>query len=125
MKSLRRVAVLQWLGLFVAPIAWFLQHLIGQAVAQASCSRVNEAWGVSNDAWQIVLLVVAGSLILLSEAAAVAAFLGTRDSSYEEPPPLGRMQLIAIGAMTTNLLYLVIVLLDGIASIVNGGCAGG
>jgi hypothetical protein len=125
MKSLRRVAVLQWLGLFVAPLAWFAQHMIGQAVSQASCDRVNEAWGISNDAWQIVLLAVAGSLILLSEAAAVAAFLGTRDGSYEEPPPLGRMQLIAIAAMTTNLLYLVIILLDGVASIVNVGCAQG
>ena len=125
MKRMRRVEVLQWLGLFVAPLAWFGQHLIGQAVSQASCDRVNAAWSISNDAWQIVLLVVACSLILLSEAAAVTAFLGTRDGSYEEPPPLGRMQLIAIAAMTTNVLYLAIVLLDGIASIVNVGCAQG
>jgi hypothetical protein len=32
------------------------------------------------------------------------------------------VQLIAIGAMTTNLIYLVIVLLDGIASIVEIAC---
>jgi hypothetical protein len=122
MTSLRRVAVLQWLGLFVAPAAWFGQHLIGQAVSQASCARVNTAWGISNVTWQIVLIVVAGSLILLSEAAAVAAFLGTREASYEEPPPIGRMQLVAIAAMATNLLYLVIVLLDGVASVVHAGC---
>lgn len=122
MRSLRRIAVLQWLGLFVAPAAWIAQHLIGQAVSQASCGRVNESWGVSNDAWQIVLLIVAGSLIVVSEAAAVAAFLGTREESYEDAPPLGRMQLVAIAAMSTNLIYLVIVLLDGIASLVHSGC---
>jgi hypothetical protein len=123
MKALPKVAVLQWLGLFVAPLAWISQHAIGQAVSNASCARVNEAWGISNDTWQIVLLIVAGMLILLSEAAAVVAFLRTRDTSYEGPPPLGRMQLVAIAAMTTNLIYLVIVLLDGIASIVDVGCA--
>jgi hypothetical protein len=32
------------------------------------------------------------------------------------------MQLIAIAAMSTNLIYLVIVLLDGIASLVHSGC---
>ena len=122
MTNLRRVAVLQWLGLFVAPAAWISQHAIGQAVSNASCARVNEAWGISNDAWQIVLMIVAGGLILLSEAAAVAAFLGTREESYEDAPPLGRMQLIAIAAMATNLIYLVIILLDGIASVVNSGC---
>jgi hypothetical protein len=122
MTSLRRIAFLQWLGLFVAPAAWIAQHAIGQAVSNASCARVNDAWGISNDTWQIVLMIVAGGLILLSEAAAVAAFLGTREESYEDAPPLGRMQLIAIAAMSTNLIYLVIVLLDGIASLVHSGC---
>jgi hypothetical protein len=122
MTRARAVFVLQWLGLFVAPAAWFAQHVIGQAVAQASCSAADASWGVSNRAWQIGLLAGAGALILLSEAAAVAAFRATRESSHESPPPLGRVQLIAIAAMTTNLIYLVIVLLDGIASITGAGC---
>jgi hypothetical protein len=118
----RRVAVLQWLGLLVAPWAWFMQHLIGQAVSQASCTAANTTWGISNDAWQIGLLIGAGLLILLSEGAAVVAFRSTRRDSYEDAPPLGRVQLIAIAAMATNLIYLVIVLLDGIASIVGAAC---
>jgi len=116
---------LQWLGLLVAPWAWFGQHVIGQAIAQAACSAANASWGVSNRAWQIVLLAVAGALILVSEAAAVAAFRATRTSDhYESPPPLGRAQLISIAAMTTNALYLVIVLLDGVASIADAQCRG-
>ena len=103
---------LQWLGLLVAPWAWFGQHVIGQAVAQAACSAANVSWGVSNRTWQIALL-------------AVAAYRATRTAdAYESPPPLGRVQLIAIAAMTTNLLYLVIVLLDGVASIVDAQCRG-
>jgi hypothetical protein len=114
--------VLQWVGFFVAPAAWFGQHLVGQAIGQASCSAANASWGVSNRAWQIALLAGACTLILLSEAAAVAVFRGTRTASYESPPPEGRIQLIAIAAMATNLIYLVIVLLDGIVSIVDVAC---
>jgi hypothetical protein len=119
---MRRVNVMQWVGLFVAPLAWWGQHLIGQAIAQAQCSVANSTWHVSNRAWQIGLLVGAGLLILASEAAAVAAYRDTKDEDYESPPPAGRVQLIAIAAMTTNLIFLVIVLLDGIASILDIQC---
>lgn len=122
MRSLRTLSALQWLGLFVAPAAWFAQHAIGQAIGQASCSPANTSWGVSNTDWQIGLLIGAGLLILLSEAAAVRVFFATKESSYQDAPPVGRLQLIAIAAMTTNLIYLVIVLLDGIASIVDISC---
>lgn len=117
-----RASTLQWIGLFVAPFAWLGQHLIGQAASQASCSAANTVWGLSNTTWQITLLVVAGALILLSEAAAVIAFLQTRESDYESPPPVGRIQLISVASMCTNFLFLVIVLLDGVASIVDVAC---
>jgi hypothetical protein len=116
------VKALPWIGFFVAPAAWFGQHLIGQAIGQASCSAANLSWGVSTRTWQITLLAVAATLILVSEAAAVAAFRAVPNSSYESPPPEGRVKLIAIAAMTTNLIYLVIVLLDGIVAIVDVGC---
>jgi hypothetical protein len=117
----RAVQLFQFVGFFVAPAAWFAQHLIGQAISQAGCSTADASWGVSNRAWQIALLAVACTLILLSEAAAVAAYRST-DASYESPPPEGRIRLIAIAAMTTNLIYLVIVLLDGVASIIDLAC---
>lgn len=113
---------LPWIGLFVAPGAWFGQHLIGQGIAQASCSAADLSWGISNRTWQIVLLAGASALILAAEAAAVATYRGAQSVGYEDPPPAGRVQLIAIAAMTTNLIYLVIVLLDGIASIVDISC---
>lgn len=119
---MRRAFLLQWIGLFVAPAAWFGQHVIGQGIAQASCSEANTIWGVSNTEWQIVLLVVSGLLILLSEAAAIASFRTTLPSSYESPPPLGRVQLVSVASMCTNFLFLVIVVLDGTASLVDIAC---
>jgi hypothetical protein len=115
--------VLQWLGVFVAPLAWIGQHAVGQAAAQVSCSAANTSWSISNDAWQIGLLVGAGLLILASEAAAIAVYRGTKEASYQSPPPSGRFQLFSIAAMATNLILLVIVLLDGIASVVDIACS--
>jgi heme/copper-type cytochrome/quinol oxidase subunit 2 len=117
-----RASTLQWIGLFVGPFAWLGQHLIGQAASQASCSAANTAWGMSNTVWQITLLVSAGLLILGSEAAAVVAFMRTREGNHESPPPLGRIQLISVASMCTNLLFLVIVVLDGTASLVDIAC---
>jgi hypothetical protein len=120
--SMRTTGVLQWVGLFVAPLAWLGQHLVGQAITQARCSEANATWGISNTAWQIGLLVGAAVLILASEAAAVTSYLRTREGNYESAPPLGRIQLVSVASMTTNLLFLVIVLLDGVASIIDIAC---
>lgn len=122
MSRARTLGLLQWVGVLVAPLAWWGQHVIGQAAAQASCSVANARWHLSNDAWQIGLLAGSVLLILASGAAAVAVYLGTRESSYQSPPPPGRMQLFAIGAMVTDFLMLVIVLLDGIATVVDVPC---
>ena len=122
MSRMRKLAVLQWVGIFVAPFAWVGQHLVGQAVGQISCSVANGQWGVSNDTWQIALMITAVLLIVASEAAAVAVYLGTRQADYQSPPPMGRLQLFAIAAMAANLIFLVIVVLDGIASVVDVSC---
>lgn len=122
MSRMRTLTVLQWVGVFVAPAAWWAQHVVGQAAAQISCSVANSRWHVSNDAWQIGLLVGSGLLIVASGAAAVLVYLGTRESDYESPPPSGRMQLFSIASMVTNFLLLIIVLLDGIASVVDVNC---
>ena len=123
MTRLRRLSILSWLGFFVAPATWVAQHGIGQGAADTSCSVAGIHWGVSNTAYQVGLLIGASLLILLAEAAALVVVRATSDASYESPPPVGRIRLVAIAAAATNLIFLVIVLLDGIASIVLHTCA--
>lgn len=118
----RKVEVLQWLGFFVAPAAWISQHLIGQGIGQVACSNANTTWELSNTEWQIVLCIVSGLLILLSLGAAIATFVMTRSASYEDPPAIGRVQLFAIAAITTNSLLFIVVMLDSAASITNIAC---
>ena len=46
----------------------------------------------------------------------------TRDLGYTDPPPSGRIRFFAIAALAANVVFLMIVLLDGVASIVDRVC---
>lgn len=122
MTGRRSLPVLMWLGVMAAPVGWYLQHIIGQAIGQAHCSVANGGWSISVTGWQIGLMAVCGTAIVVSEIAAIVVFRATRDAHYEDAPPAGRIQMFAIAAMCTNFLFLVMLLLDGTASILDVSC---
>lgn len=122
MTKLRTLSLLSWFGLFAAPWIWIAQHGIGQGEAEARCSVAGEHWGLSNTAYQVVLMIVGGVIILAAEAAALWVVRATDGSSYEDGPPIGRVRMTALATATTNLIFLVVILLDGIASVVNTPC---
>jgi hypothetical protein len=129
--SLRQLAVMQWIGVVVAPLAWTGQHVVGYGVGQARC-EVGAAWGIGFDAWQAALLAAAGLLIVVSEAAAVTVFLATREANPGDGPPEDgrwggavphtRLHFFATAAMVANVLFLAIVCLDGFAAIFDRLC---
>ena len=118
--TLRRLAVLQWLGLVLGAVVWFAQHVAGYGVTEASCDSAG--FSIDNDLWQTIVTVAAAALVLAAEAAAVAVLLRTRDTSYEAEPPESRIRFFAIAAAAANAIFLMIVLLDGLASIFNVTC---
>jgi hypothetical protein len=120
--SLRSLAVLQWFGLLAGAGAWAGQLVVGFGVTQAECGAAGSRFGIGNDVWQAALLGAGVLAILVAEAAAVTVFLRTRGTSYEEEPPVGRMRFFAIAAMAANLIFLMIVVLSGTASIANVTC---
>jgi hypothetical protein len=67
-------------------------------------------------------MLVTVAVIVVAELAAVVVFRRTRSAQFEGEAPLARMQFFAIAAIVANLLFLVIVLLDGIGSIAGIGC---
>ena len=129
--TLRQLSVVQWVGVMVAPLAWTGQHIVGYGVGQARC-EVGANWGIGFDAWQLAIVVAAGLLILVSEAAAVTVFLATREVNYGDGPPedgrwagvvpLSRLHFFATAAMVANVLFLAIVLMDGLASVCDSLC---
>ena len=120
--SLRRLEILQWVGLMAGALVWTAQHVVGYGITEAECSRGGMHWGISNGVWQGALLGAAAACVLAAELAALAVVVQTRRSSYESPPPPGRVRFFAIAAATANLIFLTIIVLDGLASILNIAC---
>jgi hypothetical protein len=129
--TLSQLSVVQWVGVTVAPLAWTGQHIVGYGVGQARC-EVGVAWDIGFDAWQIAIVVAASLLILVSEAAAIAVFLATREVNYGDGPPeegrwagvvpFSRLHFFATAAMVANVLFLAIVLMDGLTSVFDSLC---
>ena len=130
--TLRQLSVLQWVGVVVAPLAWTGQHVVGYGVGQARC-EVGAGWGIGYDTWQLAIVVAAGLLVVASEAAAVTVFLATRATNYGDGPagegrwggavPYSRLHFLAAAAMVANVLFLTVILLDGLGSVFTTLCA--
>ena len=112
--TLRRLALLQWVGLLAGGLVFAGVHVVGFGITQAECGA---GFGIDNDTWQAALTGAAAALVLVAEAAAVAVLVRTRQASYEEPPPDGRIRFFAIAAAVANAIFLMIVVLDGVASL--------
>jgi len=110
---------LQWFGLFGAALTWTAQLVIGFGVGVARCGPANAVLGVDVRAWQLTLMAAGVVLVLLAEAAALATLWETRAVEYDDPAPDGRRHFFAVAAVLGNLLFLVAIVLSGVAAIVH------
>lgn len=117
-----RPELLQWYGLFGAGLAWTGQLIVGFGVASADCAAASRSWGLDLVVWEIVLMVIGGTLAVLAEGAAIRVLLATSSSDYDGAPPDGRRHFFAIGAALGNVLFIVAILLSGIGAISNANC---
>ena len=118
--TLRRLEVLQWLGLILGGVVWFAAHVTGWGITEAACDSAN--FDLNHDLWQAVALGIAIVLVLGAGAAAVAVLFATRDVSYEDAPAPWRIRFFAIAAVVANVLFLMIIVLAALASIANPAC---
>lgn len=122
--SVRRLELLQWVGLLAGAALWAATHVVGFGIAEANCSSGGAGWGIHLNLWEGVLTGIAGALVLAAGAAAGTVILRTAGSTYEAAPPLGRIRFFAIGALAANALFLVIIVLDAVGTIANVPCRG-
>jgi hypothetical protein len=120
--TIRRLSVLQWLGLVGGAGVWFASFVGGVGVSQAVCNPGGKRWGVPFDTVEIALAAVAFALLVAAELASVVVFRATRDVGEEDPPPPGRLHFFASAALVANLLFLLIVVLSTVATVVNRTC---
>jgi len=123
--TIRSLNALQWIGLLVGAAVWWAQHIVGLGITQAECSVGGAHWGISNDVWEGSLMGAAAVAVAFAELASIAVLRATRSTSYEDEPPLSRIRFFAITASAANLIFLMIILLDGFASIFNVACRQG
>jgi hypothetical protein len=131
--STRSLGILQWVGLLLGAGVWLGQHFVGYNVAEADCRPGSAHWGISNDLWQGVLMAAALALVAAAELSAIAVFRRTRGADYGDGPPeddtrfggalpYSRLHFFATASMLANVLFALIILLDGIATIANINC---
>jgi uncharacterized membrane protein YeiB len=120
--SLRRLSVLQWFGLLGAALAWTGVHVLGYGVAQAKCSTVGSGWDIAHNTWQLTLMAVGVVVVLAAQAAAITVFRATREADDQDPPPDGRLHFFATAAVVANVIFLTIIVLDGLGATVSVLC---
>ena len=120
--TVRRLAILQWLGILVGGIAWFGSFLAGVGTATAVCNPASGRWGIPHDAVEIGITAFACAAIAAAEVASVVVFRATRDVAEDAPPPQGRIHFFASAALVANVVFFMVILLAGIATVVNRTC---
>jgi hypothetical protein len=122
LRARARAEVLQWFGLLGAALAWTGQHVVGFGVTVARCNVGGGRWGISIHTWELGVMAVSLTIVLLAEAAAIRVLLSTRGVEEDDPPPLGRHHFFAAGATLANVLFAVAIVLGITATLVNGSC---
>ena len=120
--TIRRLSILQWLGLVAGAGVWFASYVVGVGLSQAACNPGSRHWGLPYDTVQITLGVAAVLFLVSAEAAALVVFRATRDVEEQDPPPPGRLHFFASAALLSNLLFILIVVLTTVATVVNRTC---
>ena len=119
---MRALGILQWVGLLAGAALWAAAHVVGYGITEARCGPAGPGWGIDLDLWEGLATGIAAVLVAGGGAAALAVVLGTAESSYESPPPVGRMRFFAIAALVANALFLVMIVLYAVGTIASVPC---
>jgi hypothetical protein len=117
-----RLELLQWYALLGGALAWAAQHVLGYFISVAGCSTSVGHWHVNMGLWQTLVGVAALAGVLLAELAAFRVYQATKEIDEDAPGPDGRLHFFAEAALLGNVLFLMLVLLDGAGSLYHLNC---
>jgi len=120
--SIRRLSQLQWLGILAGGIVWFVEFLAATGESQAQCNPGSGRWGLPHDAIELALMIFGALVVGGALAASLIVYRETSDDDDQDAPPEGRIHFFATAALAGNVIFLVIILLTGIATIVDRTC---
>ena len=112
-KAPARPVLMQWFGVFGAAFAWATLHVVGFAVAQASCERAGSRWHVATDAITTAATVAAAVVAVLAGLSAIATYRAAGDAGHDDAPPNGRMHFLGVVGIAVTPLFLAMILMAG------------
>jgi hypothetical protein len=118
-----RLEILQWYALIGGALAWTAEHVLGYFVSVAGCSTSVGHWHVNLGLWESLLTVAALSAVLAAEAAALAVYRATASVDKDAPGPDGRLHFFAQAALLGNVLFFMLVVLDGAGVLYHANCS--
>jgi hypothetical protein len=119
---MRRLEILQWTGLLLGAVMWGAAHVIGYGTVEANCNSAGPSFGIDLHLWQALINGLSGAVSLGAALAATAVLVLTRDVSYEDEPPVGRIRFFAIAALIANVLFVMMVVLYTVGTLGNTPC---
>jgi hypothetical protein len=119
---MRRLEILQWTGLLLGAAMWGAAHIVGYGTTEASCNGAAPVFDIDFHLWQGLINGLSGLVSLGAALAAAAVIVLTRDVSYEDDPPVGRIRFFALAALIANVLFIMMVVLYAVGSLANSPC---
>ena len=117
--SRTRLEILQWYALLGGALAWTAEHVLGYFVSDGGCSgRVGHA-----ALWGSMLTGFGVAAVAAAQVAAITVYRATRSVGHDAPGPEGRLRFFAVAALVGNVLFLMLVGLDGLGSLSHLPCA--
>jgi hypothetical protein len=118
-----RLELLQWYALFGGALAWTAEHVLGYYVSVAGCDTSVAHWHLSLVLWESLLTAAALAAVLAAEASALLVYRATAPVDDDAPGPAGRMHFFAQAALLGNVLFFMLVVLDGAGVLYHSNCA--
>jgi hypothetical protein len=114
-----RLEALQWYALLGGALAWTTEHVLGYFVSDGGCTGHVAHAGL----WGALLTVVGVLAVSGAQAAAITVYRATSTVGHDAPGPEGRLHFFAVAALVGNVLFLMLVGLDGLGSLTHLQCA--
>jgi hypothetical protein len=111
---------LAWFGLLAPPLAWAVQLVAGYAFEQAACGRPDASlWGASVDPLTTIVIAACGVVAALGCAGSIVSLLSHGADER------GVIRFVAGAGVLGSIVFLLAIVLSGIALVPLNGCNAG
>ena len=107
-------------GILAAPLAWSAQLVFGYGIGEARCSPFGEQFSFDSQLGEVVLTIVVAAIAV--SALAVSGLLLLADRRDRVVDDRGRVWFMASGGVLVSSIFIVLILLGGIASLAINHC---